>query len=490
MRDQHEGLFDRIRHAFRALIRLAAPLPGRAGRGGAGGAARGRAERRRGGDAPGGREGVVEYAVYGAAGRAAGRRATFEALRGRRARRGRRPRRCRTTGTSAGSASTSRCWSAGASTCARPGSEPAQRGGVEEVVIDPGGAFGTGTHPTTRMCLELLLEAAPAPRLTSQGVGGTSFWRPRLRLRACSRSRPRSSGSSRCWARRRSRGDRGGDRNARANASSRAAASRPAREPAPVADVVAANLTRGLLLQVAEGWARRRRCGRASLIASGSAPREADGVAAALERCGLSERRRLVSGDWVARYWPTSVTTFAVKFLGCKVSQADAMLARSRLLAAGHEEAPEDDAELHVINTCCITREAEAKSRQSARRSARDGRRVVVDGLRREPERRAVRRDRRVGDGAGRHGGRRRRGGRRRGRARRCIDTDDRRRSAAAASPRTRTRGFVKVQDGCDCHCSYCIIPKVRGARPLAAGERGPATRRAAASSRASPRWS
>jgi len=52
------------------------------------------------------------------------------------------------------------------------------------------------------------------------------------------------------------------------------------------------------------------------------------------------------------------MATFAVKFLGCKVSQADAMLARSALLQAGHTEAPEDDAELHVINTCCITSEA------------------------------------------------------------------------------------------------------------------------------------
>src|SRR3954465_8229558 len=85
------------------------------------------------------------------------------------------------------------------------------------------------------------------------------------------------------------------------------------------------------------------------------------------------------------------MTPFAVKFLGCKVSQADAMLARSRLLAAGHEEAPEDEAELHVINTCCITREAEAKSRQSARRSMKlrrsgrpiagvSARRVLVTG--------------------------------------------------------------------------------------------------------------
>ena len=56
------------------------------------------------------------------------------------------------------------------------------------------------------------------------------------------------------------------------------------------------------------------------------------------------------------------MASFAVKFLGCKVSQADAMLARQALLAAGHEEAAEADADLHVINTCCITSEAEAKS--------------------------------------------------------------------------------------------------------------------------------
>ena len=65
------------------------------------------------------------------------------------------------------------------------------------------------------------------------------------------------------------------------------------------------------------------------------------------------------------------MATFHVKFLGCKVSQADAMLARTRLLEAGHEEAPEADADLHVVNTCCITREAEAKSRQSVRQSRR-----------------------------------------------------------------------------------------------------------------------
>src|SRR4051794_18450152 len=74
------------------------------------------------------------------------------------------------------------------------------------------------------------------------------------------------------------------------------------------------------------------------------------------------------------------MTTFAVKFLGCKVSQADAMLARERLLEAGHREVPEDEAELHVVNTCCITNEAEAKSRKSVRRSAAGERRVIATG--------------------------------------------------------------------------------------------------------------
>jgi threonylcarbamoyladenosine tRNA methylthiotransferase MtaB len=164
------------------------------------------------------------------------------------------------------------------------------------------------------------------------------------------------------------------------------------------------------------------------------------------------------------------MTSFAVKFLGCKVSQADAMLARSRLLAAGHEEVPEQEAELHVINTCCITREAEAKSRKSTRRSARDGRRVIVTGCAANlnhaqfdeirPEITAlvgtaedVAQQVAAAAGPG------------------CIDTEH---DVAPVQPisQTRIRGFVKVQDGCDCHCAYCIIPKVRGAarsRPASA---------------------
>ncbi len=89
----------------------------------------------------------------------------------------------------------------------------------------------------------------------------------------------------------------------------------------------------------------------------------------------MGARLRSVFTSYAAR-----AMRFAVKFLGCKVSQADAMLARRELLAAGHEEVADADAELHVINTCCITREAEAKSRQSARRSLQSAGQVFVGG--------------------------------------------------------------------------------------------------------------
>jgi threonylcarbamoyladenosine tRNA methylthiotransferase MtaB len=164
-------------------------------------------------------------------------------------------------------------------------------------------------------------------------------------------------------------------------------------------------------------------------------------------------------------------SSFAVKFLGCKVSQADVMLARRTLLAAGHVEAPEADAELHVINTCCITAEAEAKSRQSVRRSLKTARRVYVTGCATNLNARQFAEiDKRVtplvgtaedvaADLLGAVGS--------------CVDLDNDLliRERLETGRASRTRGFVKVQDGCDCHCAYCIIPTVRGsARSRPAG--------------------
>lgn len=174
------------------------------------------------------------------------------------------------------------------------------------------------------------------------------------------------------------------------------------------------------------------------------------------------------------------MASFAVKFLGCKVSQADAMIARRALLAAGHTEAPEDEADLHVINTCCITSEAEAKSRQSVRRSLRTTGEVLVSGCavnlnaaqfaEIDDRIRAF-----VGPAEAVAGDMAQALGRRRQPPKNpiaCADLEHDVLARQGAEQAARTRGFVKIQDGCDCHCAYCIIPTVRGAarsRPASA---------------------
>jgi threonylcarbamoyladenosine tRNA methylthiotransferase MtaB len=166
------------------------------------------------------------------------------------------------------------------------------------------------------------------------------------------------------------------------------------------------------------------------------------------------------------------VASFAVKFLGCKVSQADAMIARQALLAAGHTEAAETEAELHVINTCCITSEAEAKSRQAVRRSLNTADRVLVAGCAvnlhgaqfHEIDDRVsafVGTAEEVADQMAEGLGA-------------CVDLghDVLARQTPKSRSSDRTRGFIKVQDGCDCRCAYCIIPTVRGSarsRPASA---------------------
>ena len=148
------------------------------------------------------------------------------------------------------------------------------------------------------------------------------------------------------------------------------------------------------------------------------------------------------------------------------------MLARRALLNSGHAEVPEAESDLHVITTCCITGEAEAKSRQSVRRSLRTARQVYVAGC-------AVNLDAAQFSGidprvrpfvgtadavaAGMAGIDLAPG---------CVDLGHDVLARQPPEARSRTRAFVKVQDGCDCHCAYCIIPTVRGAarsRPAAA---------------------
>jgi threonylcarbamoyladenosine tRNA methylthiotransferase MtaB len=146
------------------------------------------------------------------------------------------------------------------------------------------------------------------------------------------------------------------------------------------------------------------------------------------------------------------VASFSIRFLGCKVSQTDSQEIRERLLADGHVES--GDAEVAVVNTCCVTHEAVRKSRHAVSSAARTHARVYVTGCganlsgdaftgmaenvtivprpsEETPE--FVAGD--VGAIA-------------------CVQADAR---------LERVRAFVKVQDGCSFACNFCVVPLVRG---------------------------
>jgi ribosomal protein L11 methyltransferase len=168
-----------------------------------------------------------------------------------------------------------------------PWEEPAVRPGVREVVIDPGQAFGTGAHPTTRMCIELMLGlAGDGGSFADLGCGSGVLAIAAAKLGFA----PVSAYDADRAAVAATRG------NARDNAVSLDAVERLdlRADPAPAATVVAANLMRPLLLRVAELMTHPPD----ALIVSGLLDNEADEVAAAF--APLRERRRLSSKGWTA----------------------------------------------------------------------------------------------------------------------------------------------------------------------------------------------
>jgi threonylcarbamoyladenosine tRNA methylthiotransferase MtaB len=168
------------------------------------------------------------------------------------------------------------------------------------------------------------------------------------------------------------------------------------------------------------------------------------------------------------------VTRVHAAFVGCKVSQADAEAALAQLAAAGLQPVKyAESADVCVLTSCCVTAEAERKSRRLARRLAKDGRRVIVTGcaatLRPEQFEHPgveVLGDEGWADVAARLGAREPSTA---GRPSSAGDPSSATRAGVAAPPgRVRTRFTLKVQDGCAGSCSYCVVRLVRG-RPRSA---------------------
>jgi threonylcarbamoyladenosine tRNA methylthiotransferase MtaB len=148
------------------------------------------------------------------------------------------------------------------------------------------------------------------------------------------------------------------------------------------------------------------------------------------------------------------MATFTVRFLGCKVSHTDAHGVRERLRADGHTEV-DDQAEIAVVNTCCVTHEAVRKSRHAVARAARASDRVYVTGCGANLAggafeglsanvRVVTRPSEETPDAVAGDVG-----------AIACVQSESR---------LDRVRAFVKIQDGCSFSCNFCVVPLVRGA--------------------------
>jgi ribosomal protein L11 methyltransferase len=167
-----------------------------------------------------------------------------------------------------------------------PWESPAVRPGVVEVVIDPSRAFGTGTHATTRLCLELLLGIEASGSLCDLGCGSGVLaiaaaklgFRPVTAIDADRAAIETTVGNARVNGVRLDRVERSDLR----------------RSSPPFAEVALANLTRPLLLEVARHVSRPPR----TMIVSGLLDEEADEVAGAF--APLAEADRLSRQGWIA----------------------------------------------------------------------------------------------------------------------------------------------------------------------------------------------
>jgi ribosomal protein L11 methyltransferase len=175
-----------------------------------------------------------------------------------------------------------------------PWEEPAAGDGVEEIVIDPGQAFGTGAHATTRLCLELMLEMASlglasGPLLdVGTGSGVLAIAAARLGFAPVLALDHELQSVEAAQV------------NASVNGVDIAVERFDLRDqplPRLGGAVVLANLLLPLLLELSRTIAEPPR----ELVASGLLREQADEVAESFRaRFQLRERRRLQSGEWAA----------------------------------------------------------------------------------------------------------------------------------------------------------------------------------------------
>ena len=157
--------------------------------------------------------------------------------------------------------------------------------------------------------------------------------------------------------------------------------------------------------------------------------------------------------------------TCAFITLGCKVNQYETQSIRESLAAKGFVEAnPEQAADLYVINTCTVTSVSDEKSRQYIKKVRRKNPHttVVVTGRYAEADAETIKKmegvdyvitkaeEARLAEIVSRDTVHR-------------VPTQESVYNLKISHFAGHTKAFLKIEDGCDMYCSYCIIPYVRG---------------------------
>lgn len=148
---------------------------------------------------------------------------------------------------------------------------------------------------------------------------------------------------------------------------------------------------------------------------------------------------------------------YAIATLGCRTNQYESQAYKDQLLAAGYEEAKDQEqADVCIVNTCTVTESADQRSKYQIRtlHKKHPNAKIFVTGCLAQREKAALEKLEGV---------------------ERVVENLEKENLLPLAFPEERfpefsiknfeahTRAFVKVQDGCNSFCSYCIIPYVRG---------------------------
>jgi len=152
--------------------------------------------------------------------------------------------------------------------------------------------------------------------------------------------------------------------------------------------------------------------------------------------------------------------TVAFHTFGCKVNQYETEELREQLRFGGFSIVPADQsADVYILNSCTVTADADSSCRQLVRKLLRENpvARVVVTGCYAE---RAPDELRDLSERVEVFGNREKPLiATTLGVPTACVEAAAKQGVTSLAD---RTRAYIKIQDGCDAHCTYCIIPSVR----------------------------